>query len=232
MLDEQSVLEKTREFLDRFGEKGYIVLKTAVEVALDPSIDHKYGDFSYKHLVFRLQRMGVGYSPHNLLRILEKEYGLIEKTYISTTQKWWRFVDIDAVRRALLEYSGISEIDDPRAKLLAVKYRALEPHAILNMLRRLLAKDKLSQADKEVFKRIVFGDLEVLVNLYTEMASYEDVFREELRVLEEILALADMVSRKIGALAGIKPISGKRVRVEQQVLSEVEEIEENSAEPW
>ncbi|MEM1879294.1 MAG: hypothetical protein QXJ18_05995, partial [Desulfurococcaceae archaeon] len=91
-------------FLEKYGEKGLIVLKTAFDLSQDPHIDHRLGDFSFKHLVLKLTSIGFNYNPVNLLRILEKEYGIIEKSYSSSNQTWWRFVDIEAVRRVLSEY--------------------------------------------------------------------------------------------------------------------------------
>jgi len=144
----EDVKAKTREFLERYGDKGYLLLKIALEITYDPEIDHRLGDFSYKHIVFKLQRLGINYSPQNLLRILEKEYGLIEKTYISTTQKWWKFIDPETVKQVLLEYSGVSEVEYPRVKLLKIKYNSLEPLTLLNTLRRLALKDRLIPVEK------------------------------------------------------------------------------------
>ena len=228
MYFEEETREKVREFLEKYGDKGYLVLRTAVEIAYDPEVDHRLGDFSYKHLVFRLQRMGINYSPHNLLRILEREYGLIEKTYISTTQKWWRFVDPEGVRRALLEYSGVSDVEDPRIKLLMIKYRSMEPQNILNTLRRLAVKNRLSSADKELFRRIVFNELDTLANLLNEMMSYQDVFEEEIRVLNEILALADRVAMKI---SGLERSRSRELRL-GYVVNREKHDDINSVEPW
>ncbi|RLG80707.1 MAG: hypothetical protein DRO13_03070 [Thermoprotei archaeon] len=201
MYSESEIRERVLSFLEKYGDKGYLVLRTALDVSLDPEIDHRLGDFSYKHVVSRLRRIGVNYAPHNLLRVLEREYGLIEKTYISTTQKWWSFVDLEAVRRAILEYTGLSEASDPRLRLLIIKYRSIEPQSILATLRRLSVKPAFSTADKELFKRIVFNELESVAELLEEMMKYGDVLEEEIKVLNEILSLAEKISARISGLA-------------------------------
>jgi hypothetical protein len=191
-----TVAEKLRLFLERYGDKGLIVLRAAFEVAQDPYVDHRHGDFSFKHLVLRLQSQGFKYNPVNLLRVLEREYGVIEKTYSSSNQTWWRFVDFEAVRSVLSEYYGVS-YEDPRLKYLLIKYRSLEPSTLLETLRRLASKDLLTSGDKEVFKEIVFSVLDKVVEILREMEKYEDVFASEIATLREILNLADVVSSKL-----------------------------------
>ena len=191
-----TVSEKLRLFLERYGDKGLIVLKTAFEIAQDPYVDHRYGDFSFKHLVLRLSSQGFKYNPVNLLRVLEKEYGVIEKSYTSSNQTWWRFVDFEAVRSVLSEYYGVV-YEDPRLKYLLIKYRSLEPNSVLDTLRRLVLKDTLSSGDKEVFREIVFNVLDKIVEVLHEMEKYEDVFTSEINVIREILSLADIVSSKL-----------------------------------
>lgn len=205
MINEYEIKDRINEFLDKYGDKGYLVLRTALDIALDPNIDHRYGDFSYKQLVFRLRRMGINYNPSNLLRILEREYGLIEKTYISTTQKWWSFTDLEATRKTLLEYSGNLDIGEPKLRILLIKYRSLDPVNILHTLKRLAMKNTLNSIDKQVFRRIVFNELDAINEILSEMMAYEDVFEKEISVLNEIISLAERISAKIGGLhAGFK----------------------------
>ena len=185
------------EFLSNYGDKGFIVLKTALEIALDPNIDHRLGDFSFKYLVFKLRKLGINYNPANLLRILEKEYGIIEKSYSSSNQKWWTFADLETTRRALLEYSGSTEVNEPKLRLLLIKYKSLEPSRILTTLRRLSFKNTLNAIDKKVFREIVFNELDQIVTILEEMMAYEDIFNEEILVLEEIISLAEMIASKI-----------------------------------
>lgn len=196
LLQQLNAIDKVRLFLERFGERGLLVLKAAYEVAQDPNIDHRLGDFSFKHLVLKLSSAGFIYNPANILRILEKEYGVIEKSYSSSNQTWWKFVDVEATRSVLSEYFGAS-IEDPRLKVLLIKYRSIEPRNVLETLRRLALKENLTNGDKELFKNFVFNKLDKIVELVVEMEKYEEVFSGELTVLREILNLADMVSNKL-----------------------------------
>jgi hypothetical protein len=191
-----TVSERLRLFLEKYGDKGLTVIKAAFEVAQDPYVDHRYGDFSFKHLVLKLQSQGFRYNPVNLLRVLEKEYGVIEKAYSSSNQTWWRFVDFEAVRSVLSEYYGVS-YEDPRLKYLLIKYRSLEPNTVLDTLRRLAYKENLTSGDKEVFKEIVFNVLDKVLDVLREMEKYEDAFTSEISIIREILNLAEAVSSKL-----------------------------------
>jgi hypothetical protein len=211
--------ERIKLFLEKYGEKGLVVLKAAYDISQDPNIDHRLGDFSYKHLVLRLATIGFNYNPVNLLRILEKEYNIIEKSYSSANQSWWRFTDIEAVRSALSEHYGAS-VEDPHVKLLLIKYKSMEPFSTLEMLRRLVAKENLTNGDKEIFKNFVFNSLEKIVDLLNNMEKYGEIFLGEISTLREILNLADLVSSKlekpksrlsirgIGALANVDTRAG------------------------
>jgi len=61
--------------------------------------------------------------------------------------------------------------------------------------------------------------------------AYEDVFQDEIRVLEEVLALADRVSKRLGGLER-RAEAVKKIKLEQQLVDKVEEFGEDSAEPW
>ena len=183
-------------FLEKYGEKGLVVLKVAYEIATDPSVDHRLGDFSFKHLALKLASMGLNYNPANLLRILEKEYGVIEKTYSSSNQTWWRFLDLEAVRSVISEYFG-TPLSDPKIRALLVKYKSIEPGRLIEWLKKLLTKENLSSVEKEEFKAFAFRELDKITALLEEMQKYEDVFRGEIAALLEILSLAEAVSSRL-----------------------------------
>ncbi len=208
------------DFLNNYGDKGFIILKTIIDLALDPTIDHRLGDFNYKLLVIRLRKQGIDYNPINMLRILEKEYGLIEKTYDSKRQKWWRINDLESIRRALYSYTGSPVIDDPRIRLLLLKYKSLEPGKILNQLRRIALKQVLSSVDKRIYREIVFNELDKLVEIMEKMMEHEDIFSQELEVLNEIMLLAEKIASKINSESTIKNIEEiKRVEeTEKSIL--------------
>lgn len=214
LLPELDPVSRARAFLDKYGDKAFMLLRACLDVALDPNVDHRLGDFSFKHVVMRLSRLGLRYNPSNLLRAMEREYGLIEKSYASSNQTWWRFVDLEAVRQALGE-PGAAE--DPEASLLKIKYRSLEPERIKSALSRLALKPQLTQADKEAFKRLAFGELEDVVRLYKEMEGREELFYAELQALREILRLAELVSLKL------------EQRARPKAAAEAEALEEREA---
>lgn len=191
------VREKVFSFLQKYGEKGLIVLKAALSIAKDPNIDHKLGDFSFKHLVLKLNSMGFSYNPVNLVRILEKEFGLIEKSYSSSNQTWWRFKDIDAVEEAVYSESDSEKIEDPKVRLIAVKYRSLEPAEIYAFLQKALIKPTLTPADKAKFRAMVFNEIDQLVKLVDEMLEYEEFFEYEIGFIKEIFKLAEKLSKRI-----------------------------------
>ena len=191
------VREKVFSFLQKHGEKGLIVLKAASSIAKDPNVDHKLGDFSFKHLVLKLNSMGFSYNPVNLVRILEKEFGLIEKSYSSSNQTWWRFKDIDAVEEAVYSESGSEKAEDPKVRLIAVKYRSLEPAEIYSFLQKALMKPTLTPADKAKFRAMAFNEIDQLVKLIDEMLEYEEFFEYEIGFIKEIFKLAEKLSKRI-----------------------------------
>ncbi len=195
------VRDRTLEALNRYGDRAYLVLKAALEVSLDYASSRKalLGDFDYKGLVRKLMEQGVSYNPSPLLRALEREYGIIETSYRSGNQHWWRFIDRDAVREALAEYEGVSvdSLSDPRVEVIRIQIASLDLPRIKKVLENLLRKERLSDADKRLFRRIAFSELEDVAVLLEKAVEYEDVLAEEVKMLREVLSLASMVSRKI-----------------------------------
>jgi hypothetical protein len=210
---------RVMDFLENYGDKGFIVLKTILEISTDPSVDHRLGDFSYRLLVIKLQGRGIDYNPTNILRILEKEYGIIEKTYDSKRQKWWRITDPNAVREAIAQYTGGTEASDPRIRLLIIKYNSLEPGTLLAKLRRLASKGELTSIDKKVFREIVFNEMDMIVSIMEKMMEYEGVFQNEIKILNEILSLSELVASKI---------SGRNKGMEKAEIGEAEEKDKYS----
>lgn len=189
---------RIKNFLQAYGERGLIVLKTAYEIATDPEVDHRLGDFSYKHVVSRLLSAGYNYNPANLLNIMEKRFGIIERTYSSHNQTWWQFTDISSVREVLREQIAGSS-PDPRVRLLLVKYKSLEPSRIYNTLRNLSAKERFTEHDKAVFRKIVFEDLDRLTAILSEMENYAELFSGEIKMIQQILWLSEVVADKMSS---------------------------------
>lgn len=204
-----SVKERVYEALEKYGDRAYVVLKAMIEVARDYALNsrNRYGDFDYRGLVLRLKAMGVDYNPSRLLKTLE-EHGIIETTYHSGGQHWWKIINLDEVEEALREYSGEPTLDqeDPEITLIKVQVESLEPENLKSILQLMLRKKKLGEIDKKKFKRIVFEDLELVVKVLKKALEYEDVLEPEIKRLREILGLALLVAKKIGQPGIVKSI--------------------------
>ncbi len=230
------VRERVLEFLARYGEKGFSVLRAAVEACVEGRSARRgvrLGDFSYKEVVAKLRSYGLEYNPANLLSILEREYAVIETTYHSSGQHWWRFVDLDAVIEALdayergLQGGGVEgadesmgddysvaaeqlmdggEIEDPQVEVIRAQIAALNPAELLARLRMLASKPRLTSYDRRLFSKIAFEELELVASVLEKARAYPEVFTEEIRMLESILRLASLIARKLMAAgrAGLK----------------------------
>ncbi|MCY0868671.1 MAG: hypothetical protein OWQ48_05530 [Desulfurococcus sp.] len=199
MLSSGEAKSSISDFLARYGERALLVLRIAYNIARDPNVDHRLGDFSYKHVVSKLMELGLVYNPANILRVMEREYGIIVKSYASKNQTWWRFRDLDAVREVLEEDILADSSEEPKLKLTMIKYRSLEPLSMLNFLRRLALKEKLNSAEKEIFRKLVFNELEKIAGILEEMKYHEEVFSSEIKILSEIIRLAEVVAGKLDA---------------------------------
>ncbi len=202
------VRERVLDFLAKYGERGYAVLRAAVDAASSGGgRGVRLGDFSTREVTARLRMEGIEYNPSMLLRILEREYAVIETTYSSRGQHWWRFIDYPAVLEALSAYEAGSEPlgeeevdDDPLLSLLQVQLAALDIDAVLARLRQLAAKRRLTQRDRLVFRRIVFGPLADAVRVLREAGDeYEELLGGEAEKIREALRLAKAVAARLRA---------------------------------
>jgi len=195
-------LARAKEFLEEYGERAALVLKAALQVADEYRASGKnaLGDFDYKGVVKKLKLMGVDYKPSLLLSKMEKEYGLIETTYKSGNQHWWRFVDEEAVREALEEDE---ELEDPKLVMLKVQASALELDKLKEKLKLLMSKKKLSASDKKWFRTFAFETLPLVVKIAQEVVEegYED---PELLESVRVLKLALRVARKLKAKVSLE----------------------------
>ena len=200
------VRERVLEFLAQYGERGYAVLRAAVDAAVAArGRGVRLGDFSHREVVARLKAWGIEYNPSMLLRILERDYGVIETSYRSGNQHWWKFLDIDAVVEALDEYdrgtgSGMDEeeddIEDPEVELLRLQVASLDPEGLLSELRRLSAKPRLSRSEIVRLRSLAFNEMEAVVRLLrrAEEMGYEG---PEVEILRDILRLGSRLARRL-----------------------------------
>lgn len=194
------IRERVFEVLEKYGDKAYLLLKAMLEVAREYAYQgkNKHGDFDYRGIVLRLKTLGLDYNPSSLLRIME-DYGLIETSYRSSNQHWWKIISIQEVERALREYEGLDEgIDDPEVLLIKVQVQSLDLPSVKRILEKMLKKNRLTEIDKKRFRRLVFEDLELLVKVLKRALEYEDYLEDEISLMKEVLVMASLIARKIG----------------------------------
>ncbi len=184
-----------REFIRIYGERGYYVLKAILEAYKENWGRGALGDFDFKSVKRKIESYGIEYNPAVLISRLEKEYRVIETTYKSSNQHWWRIVDLELIEEAVAEHEGrsIESITSlpPRARLLRLQFYATEPEKVLMTLKRALRGFRIPQ---KVIDEILFIKLPRIVN-FLENAQ-EEFFEElsaEISLAEEILNLAEQV---------------------------------------
>ncbi len=190
------------ELVERYGNKVLLVLETAIEIAKRNRILGKCdkGDFDYRTLVEELNKKGFSYNPSQLLRILEREYNLIVTTYHSTNQHWYKFKDLEAVEQCLKSLRGVTSIDDPVIAMLRIQVKSLQPKRLLEFLKKLSMKSKLSERDIEKFQRFSFEVLPKIVKVLKLAEEYEDELATEISILKTIIELAYTVAERIGSV--------------------------------
>ncbi len=191
------VAARIKEFLEEYGERAALILRSALEVSDEYKASGKnaLGDFDYKGLVQKLKLKGINYNPSPLLRKLEREYGIIETTYKSEKQHWWKFIDEEAIRDVL---EGEEDIEDPKLIMLKVQTSALGIGEIKDKLKKLASKKKLNAAERKWFKNFAFETLPLIVRIVevTIEEGYED---PELMEAIKVLKLSMKVANKLKA---------------------------------
>ncbi|QIW23396.1 hypothetical protein EWF20_04025 [Sulfolobus sp. S-194] len=186
-----NVSDRTLEFLLKFGDKGRIILQAALDCSYENN-KPELGDFSYKDVVDKLSQLGYSYDPKMILRALEKDYGILETTYKSSNQHWWKFIDKEQVETVLNE----NKEGDPKIELIKIKFYSLEPQKIERKLDLMSKKSIISEIDKKTFRLMVFDELSKLTEIYDEASQYEETLPIAERI-KRILTLASIIARKI-----------------------------------
>ncbi len=195
------------EFLVEYGERAYAVLRAALDSYFSSKSTNifRLGDFSYREVTARLRSWGISYNPSMLLRILERDYGVIETSYRSNTQHWWKFVDVDAVIHALERYTSKSEsiedseienLEDPEVALIITQIASLNPFELYDKLRKIAKKDRLTKIDILFLRKIAFNEIELITSILkrAEKIGYES---DEIEILKSILSLVYTLSKKL-----------------------------------
>lgn len=188
-----TVKDRTLEALLKYGDKAKYILKAAIDV-YERNENKELGDFSYKQLIQRLEEMGVNYDPRMILRALEKDYGIIETTYKSANQHWWKFIDIEQTKLAI--YGEDKEADEPEISLVIIQYNSLNIKEIEKKLMFLIRKPKLFDIDRKIFAEFAFETLPLIVKLYYKASQYEETYEIAER-LRKIISLAKRVSMRL-----------------------------------
>jgi len=192
---------------NRFGERLCIVLEAALTIAKRNRVlkSSSPGDFDYKSLVEELSRRGYRYNPSQLLRILEREYGVLETTYHTESQHWYKFVDPEAVEEFINGLRGLSSLlEDPEIVALKVQIRSLGLRLWLDQLKKWSVKPRLTKTDIRKFQEFAFKVLPKIVKILKRAEEFDELMTVEIRILKEVLELAYIVSERI---EGVGPIA-------------------------
>lgn len=183
-----------RIFLAEYGERGRALLRFILEESRSSS--GELGDFSFKAIRERFRVMGMEYNPSPLLAKLEKEIGVIETSYRSTTQRWWRIIDREAIEGALGSERELSL----RAKVLRAQFYSLKPMEMLEALER--AKRSAGEAERSKLRRMAFEELPLLLRVVEEAkaSGEEEALAEEIRLAKAIIDMfEEIVAREPSA---------------------------------
>jgi len=189
------------EFLLKYGERGKAVIKAALEISQEYRDTGKWdlGHFDFKGLVRKLEELGIHYNPSRLLRIMERDYGIIETSYRSGSQRWFTFSDMEAIKKVLksLENSTSFLIDDPEAFVLELQVKAIRVDDIYKKVRDISSKPKLTAADKEFLKKTIFDDLPLIAKVLKETYRYDGLFNEFKFRATSLLRLLNKLIREV-----------------------------------
>uniref|UniRef100_A0A7C4FF17 Uncharacterized protein n=1 Tax=Ignisphaera aggregans TaxID=334771 RepID=A0A7C4FF17_9CREN len=185
----------------RYGQRFLLVMKIAIAIAKENKLRGATlpGDFDYKNLVERLSAVGFSYNPSLLLRILEKEYRLVETSYKSSNQRWYKFkYDIGYVEMVINSLStGNEELEDPDIAIIKIQLSSLRPKYWLNKLKNWSVKERFSKVDMKTFEEFSFSILPKFVKVLKRAEEYEEALFVEINTIKEIIQLAQLIAEKI-----------------------------------
>jgi hypothetical protein len=183
------------DFLYKYGERGKTILEASIRASQKisrKSLTPTPGDFDYRSLVEELGLMGYSYNPSPLLRILEKEYGLIKTTLHTSNQRWFVFVDKEAIESFIDNIKGVDD-EDPEQILIRLQLASLQVDRIKEQLSKLLEKRKWSDNDYRRLYRISFVVMPKLLKIYRKLQDDPDIWGDIISEIEEVFKLANKV---------------------------------------
>ncbi len=210
------------EVLMKYGERALYVLKAAVEVTEEYGALGKRtpGDFDSKGLIRKLREWGITYNPSQLLRIMERDYGIIETVYRSATQRWWRFTDITAVKEVIRIYGGGGDevIEDPEYYVLNLQIEVVDVDKLLNEVKEMYSKSRLSVSERNRIKQIVVEELPVIAKVMKDAQKYGGRYRDFIRKCSFLMRLISELLRRVKL--GVVQKSPRSVSEEESVRIE------------
>lgn len=190
------------EFLMKYGEKAKVVLKSAYELMNEYRVSGKElaGHFDFRGLIGKLEEVGLRYNPSQLLRIMERDYGIIETSYRTTAKRWYVFTDPDAVGRVLEKYvdfpGKMGLLKDPELEVLKLQIKAINIDALYAKVKRLASKGFLTVIDEEMIRDIVFNDLPLVARVLKSVLKYEELFQDFISKAITVMRLMDELTTK------------------------------------
>ncbi len=202
------------EFIGKYGERGYALLKAILEASRDSWARPGLGDFNFKTVKRIVQSLlGESYNPAPLLAKLEKEYNVIETSYRSGGHHWWRITDRAAIEEAVAWYEGREPgeaVDDVRLSMLRAQFYSLDPRGVMDRLARVARARSLGEAQRRTLRSIASEVLPLLVE-WIERAEqeYPEELSREIELAREIVRRAEEAAARVSG--GLKPARGGRV---------------------
>ncbi|MEL9940303.1 MAG: hypothetical protein QW632_02630 [Ignisphaera sp.] len=185
----------------RYGQRFLFVVKAAIAAARENKLhgNNMLGDFDYRGVVERLNSMGFSYNPSLLLKTLERDYKIIETSYKTSNQHWYKFkYNVEIIESIINSISkGSEELDDPDIALVRIQLQSLRPRYWLNKLKTMSIKERLTKTDIRLFQQFSFNVLPKLVKVLKRAEEYEDELFAEINMLKEVIQLAQLIAEKI-----------------------------------
>lgn len=183
-------MNSVENLLSRYGGRAYYVLKAALEVAEENRRLGlaRLGDFDYKSLVLKLRSWGIEYNPSNLLKVMEREYGLVRTSYRSSNQRWWVFIDMTSVKLALEDSKD--DAGDPDEELLTLQIAVVGVDRVIADLANILSKERIAVSDEKRLRDIVLNDLPQIIEVYKKAVNYGNKFSDFTGKARKALELA------------------------------------------
>jgi len=129
---------------------------------------------------------------------MEREYGIIETTYRTSTQHWWVFRNKEAVLEALRMYEGDSSaVSDPELMVLDLQVRFMDVSRILAELKSIRSKDSVTERDKTLLLNIVMNELPLIAKIVKNALNYGDRYKDYILKFKLAIKLTNDILKKI-----------------------------------